>query len=147
VWEKVALDGSPQPNDGGRGGPDTTRPEGEGYVSLAHAWSGGPVPALSGYVLGARATAPGYARWIVAPQPGDLRWAQGQVPTPHGPLVSRWTRARGGFTLTVHGPRGTRGVVEVPRLGRRRAVYRDGRPAGTGRRFVVRGGATHTFAW
>ena len=37
---------------------------------------------------------PGFRRWMVAPQPGGLRLAQGQAPTPHGPIVSRWRRGR-----------------------------------------------------
>ena len=129
VWEKMALDGTPQPNYGGGQGLPTTRPEGEGYVSLAHAWSAGPVPALSHYVLGARDTGIGYDTWTVAPQLGDLHWAQGQVPTPHGPLVSRWRRGNHDsyFRLTVTAPKGTRGTVVIPLLGKPRTIARDGK--------------------
>ena len=69
LWEKVAFDGLPanyvplqKPVDPFSGGN-----LGAGWVSLAHGWGGGPVPALSGYVLGIRPTAPGFRRWIVAP--------------------------------------------------------------------------------
>ncbi len=111
VWESMQLDGLPK----------------SGGISLAHGWAGGPVPALSGYVLGIRPASPGYRHWIVAPQPGNLRWAQGQAPTPHGPVSSRWRRTRRSFKLTVVGPRGTSGVVEVPLLGRRKRISLDGK--------------------
>jgi hypothetical protein len=67
--------------------------------------------------------------WIVAPEPGNLHFAQGQAPTPHGPLASRWRRGGRSFKLTVVAPRGTSGVVEVPLLGRRRTVTIDGKAA------------------
>ncbi len=129
VWEKVGLDGLPQPNQPNTGGQPTNRPEGEGYVSLSHAWSSGPVSALSDFVLGVRATAPGFARWTVAPQVGDLRWAQGTMPTPRGRIVSRWRRGGGdsSFRLTVNAPRRTSGTVAVPLLGRARTIARNGR--------------------
>ncbi len=123
VWESMRLDGLPK----------------SGGISLAHGWAGGPVPALSGYILGIRPTAPGYHHWIVAPQPGNLHFAQGQAPTPHGPLASRWRRGGRSFKLTVVAPRGTSGVVEVPLLGRRRTVTIDGKAArGKRRGGVVR---------
>jgi alpha-L-rhamnosidase len=128
TWEKVGLDGLPQPNQANPGGVPTNRPEGEGYVSLAHAWSTGPVTALSEWVLGLRPTEPGYQRWIVDPQMGDLRWAQGQVGTPAGRLVSRWERGDGDrwLQLTVAAPRGTSGDVVVPLLGADRDIAMDG---------------------
>ncbi|WP_249188152.1 alpha-L-rhamnosidase C-terminal domain-containing protein [Nocardiopsis sp. MG754419] len=52
------------------------------------------VPALTEGVLGVRPTGPGYRRWRVAPEPADLAWAQGRVPTPGGGLAVRWARAR-----------------------------------------------------
>lgn len=111
VWESMRLDGMPK----------------SGGISLAHGWAGGPVPALSGYVLGIRPTAPGYRHWVVAPQPGDLRFAQGKAPTPHGPISSRWRRGGGSFKLTVVAPRGTSGVVEVPLIRRAHRVAVDGK--------------------
>jgi hypothetical protein len=163
TWEKVALDGDVQPNQPRKPGEPTTRDEGEGYVSLAHAWSGGPVPALSGYVLGARPAEAGFRTWVVAPQPGDLRWAQGQVPTPSGVLVSRWARGAKDrtFRLTVRAPAGTSGTVAVPLLGADRRIARDGRlvwargRAAGGARAERQGDAVrfeqgagrHTYAW
>ena len=60
--------------------------------SSAHAWSTGPTAALSDFVLGVSPARPGYGHWIIAPQRGGLKWAQGVVPTPHGSISVRWRR-------------------------------------------------------
>jgi alpha-L-rhamnosidase len=52
--------------------------------SLCHGWASGPTAWLSEYVLGVRPLAPGCARVQLAPQLGDLKWAEGSYPTPHG---------------------------------------------------------------
>jgi hypothetical protein len=162
-WERLALDGNPYRT----GLPPGAPPPGpgqvpEGNTSLAHGWGTGPVAALSGYVLGLQPASPGWATWTVAPQPTDLSWAQGQVGTPHGDLVSRWLRdADRTFWLTVRAPAGTSGTVAVPELGRSRTIAMDGkvvwtndRPAG-GVAATRQNGAvaftdvtgSHTFAW
>jgi hypothetical protein len=163
VWERMAFDGMPANYAPLQAPVDPFGASGAGNTSLAHGWAGGPVPALSGYVLGIRPTAPGYREWIVAPQPGDLRFAQGKAPTPRGSVASRWKRGRGGksFKLTVKAPKGTSGVVEVPLLGHSRTIaidgqiaWRRGRAVG-GVRAKREGDAvafsriegTHTFAW
>jgi hypothetical protein len=141
LWEKVGFSGLPASYEPLQAPVPFFSRTGAGFTSLAHGWSGGPVPALSGYVLGIRPTAPGYRSWIVAPQPGDLRFAQGQAPTQHGAIVSRWQRGHGdsSFKLTVIAPPNTTGVVEVPLLGGRRTIAIDGRIAWDGRH--ARGGA------
>ena len=98
-------------------------------ASLAHGWATAPVSALSSYVLGVQPASPGYRTWTIAPQTGGLAWAQGKVPTPAGPIVSRWKMGgRGGsFRLTVSAPRGTSGTVSVPLLGPESTVARNGR--------------------
>ncbi len=132
-------------------------------ASLAHGWGTGPVSSLSGYVLGARPVTAGYKTWVVAPQPGSLEWAQGQVPTPAGPLVSRWRHAtdNSSFQLSMAAPDGTTGSVVVPLFDRSRtiamdghAVWQDGAPVGNVTATAKDGavefsGVTgaHTFAW
>lgn len=134
-----------------------------GAQSWAHGWSSGSVSALSNYVLGIRPLTPGYATWIIAPELGNLHWTQGQVPTPHGRLVSRWARGRGNswFKLTIIAPRGTSGTVSIPTYRRSRTialdgriVWRNGKPAAGVRGLAGAGsvefeGLTgeHTFAW
>ncbi|NEB79168.1 alpha-L-rhamnosidase, partial [Streptomyces sp. SID14478] len=131
----------------------------DAYTSMAHGWSTGVLPALTHQLLGALPLSPGYATWQVRPNPGDVDWAQGQLPTPRGPLGVEWHTSRSGFTLTVRVPRGTQGSVALPgepgrlavRQGRR--VLWDGRKAGAhaarveqGRVTVTSLGAgTHTF--
>jgi alpha-L-rhamnosidase len=84
--------------------------------SLAHGWSTTPVSALSGYVLGVQPDTAGYATWTVQPHPGDLAWADGRVPTPHGAVDVRWSKTgvSGGFSMTVTAPKGTTGTIAVP---------------------------------
>ncbi|MBP0458569.1 alpha-L-rhamnosidase-related protein [Streptomyces montanisoli] len=133
----------------------------DAYTSCAHGWSTGVLPALTNQLLGAVPTAPGFAEWAVRPcPPASLSWAEGQLPTPHGPLTVRWDREDGGgLTLTVHAPHGTRGSVAVPvdgaatRVRAGRTVVWDGRRArvkgvsGDGSYVTVTGlgPGTHTF--
>ncbi|HJP72660.1 MAG TPA: alpha-L-rhamnosidase C-terminal domain-containing protein [Pseudonocardiaceae bacterium] len=84
------------------------------YTSMAHGWSTGVLPALTNELLGAAPTSPGFATWRVAPQPGDVAWARGVLPTPHGPLSVDWSVQRSGFRLSISAPRGTRGSVTLP---------------------------------
>lgn len=60
--------------------------------SLCHGWASGPTAWLSEYVLGVQPLAPGCTRIRVAPQLGDLAWAEGAYPTPRGPLKVRHDR-------------------------------------------------------
>jgi hypothetical protein len=115
--------------------------EGAG-TSAAHGWSTGVVPALTNCLLGVIPTGPGFATWIVQPHPGTVSWAQGQLPTPHGPLGVSWSTgsAGGRFTMTVIAPPGTTGDVAVPANGSAVQVRVDGllvfyKGKGIGRRF------------
>ena len=138
-WERIQLNGVPK----GGGLAD----------SSAHAWSTGPTPALSQYLLGVRPASPGFATWMVAPEPGPVTWAQGVVPTPRGPVSVRWRRrGRRSFVITVQAPAHTSGTVQIPLLGHRRTIARDGhlvRPSAVrGGYAVFRGVAgSHTWAW
>ena len=148
VWEKLNQDGA----------------DVDANASLAHGWASGPVSSLSGYLLGARPLSAGYKTWIIEPQPGgNVKWAQGRIPTPSGALVSRWRRGDGNssFTLTMAAPEGTSGTVVVPLLGRSQPIAMDGRVVwpkdgrASGVTAVERDGAvhfsgitgSHTFAW
>jgi alpha-L-rhamnosidase len=96
-------------------------------TSLAHGWASGPTSALSKYVLGVRPVQPGYKTWLIEPQPGDLFWAKGTVPTPYGPIEVKWKKASGGFALEVSVPAGTSGIVGVPTSSSTDAVTDNGR--------------------
>jgi hypothetical protein len=99
-WEFVMSDGLPN----------------RGFDSLAHAWGAGPTQILTEAVLGATSVDPGYATWVVKPQPTDLKWAQGVVPTPSGGLSVKWAQdtRKGKFHMEVAAPPGTSGEVWVP---------------------------------
>ncbi|WP_405589094.1 alpha-L-rhamnosidase C-terminal domain-containing protein [Streptomyces sp. NBC_01190] len=102
MWENVSgTDGTPGLGAG---------------TSLAHGWSTAPISALSGSVLGIQPTSPGYATWSVRPHPGDLAWAEGKAPTPHGAVQVSWAAERGvgQFAMSVTAPSGTSGTIAVP---------------------------------
>ncbi|HTJ66163.1 MAG TPA: alpha-L-rhamnosidase C-terminal domain-containing protein [Actinospica sp.] len=88
-------------------------------TSESHGWSTTPVSALSGYVLGAQPATAGYATWTVQPHPGDLAWAEGSVPTPHGAIGVDWAGESGvgQFSMQVTAPSGTSGTIAVPTYG------------------------------
>lgn len=128
MWEGVASDGTP-----GFGASE----------SLAHGWATMPVSALSGYVLGVQPTAAGFASWSVKPEPGDLSWAEGRVPTPHGAIGVSWSSADGGrlFGMRVTAPKGTEGVIAVPVSGAADPVVAvDGHVVWHGGRFSAAAG-------
>ncbi|WP_329113172.1 alpha-L-rhamnosidase-related protein [Streptomyces sp. NBC_01465] len=97
----------------------------DAYTSMAHGWSTGVLPALTHQLLGATPTSPGYATWEVRPNPASVAWAQGQLPTPHGPLGVEWTNGKESLTVTVRVPRSTAGTAALP-TGGQRVVVRDG---------------------
>jgi alpha-L-rhamnosidase len=107
------------------------------FTSLAHGWASGATSALSGYVLGVRPVTPGYKNWIVQPQPGNLQWAEGQAPTPYGPIAVKWGISSGRLVMEVSAPAGTRGTLAVPKSNAAgtlmlngKPVWQSGRPVG-----------------
>jgi alpha-L-rhamnosidase len=100
LWEKLGQDGNITDSN----------------ASLAHGWATAPVSAFDSYLLGATPVDPGYSTWQVKPQPGDLGWAEGQVPTADGTLGVKWAQntGNGSFHMQVASPSGTGGQVWVP---------------------------------
>jgi hypothetical protein len=64
--------------------------------SLCHGWASGPTAWLSETVLGVQPLEPGCRRVRVAPQLGYLKWAEGDYPTPFGPIHVRHERGADG---------------------------------------------------
>jgi len=60
--------------------------------SLCHGWASGPTAWLSQHVLGVVPLEPGCKRVRITPALGDLLWAEGSYPTPHGPIRIRHER-------------------------------------------------------
>ena len=100
LWEFVLANGLPS----------------RGFDSLAHAWGAGPTQVLTEALIGATPIDPGYETFQVKPQPVDIEWAQGQVPTAFGPMTVKWAQDNdtGMFHLEVVAPFGTDGEVWVP---------------------------------
>ena len=57
--------------------------------SLCHGWSSGPASWLIRHVLGVTPASPGFREVNFDPFLGDLDWAEGTVPTPHGVISVR----------------------------------------------------------
>ncbi|HEY4457044.1 MAG TPA: alpha-L-rhamnosidase C-terminal domain-containing protein [Pseudonocardiaceae bacterium] len=114
------------------------------FTSLAHGWAAAPTVALTNDTLGVTPTSGGYATFDVTPHPGDLTWAQGTVPTPHGPINASWQTNSGGFTLHTNVPRSTTARLAVPTSGARSIVRLDGRVVWDGQHAVGGAHATGT---
>ncbi|MDF2440384.1 MAG: hypothetical protein JWN98_1368 [Abditibacteriota bacterium] len=81
--------------------------------SLCHGWAAGPTAWLSEHVLGLRVLEPGAAKVLCAPHLGDLEWAEGAYPTPHGTITVRHERrADGHITSRIEAPPGVEIVHE-----------------------------------
>jgi alpha-L-rhamnosidase len=78
--------------------------------SLCHGWASAPTSHLPGFILGVRPTEPGFKRFTVSPNPGDLVWAKGVIPTPHGSIEIEWSKEE----LTIVVPEGTIADVSLP---------------------------------
>lgn len=80
----------------------------KGYrKSLCHGWASGPTAWLSEYVLGIIPLEPGMKKIKIAPNLGDLEWAEGTFPTPYGIIrVSHRKTITGTVVSKIHVPKG-----------------------------------------
>jgi alpha-L-rhamnosidase len=77
--------------------------------SLCHGWASGPTAWMSEHVLGIQVIEPGCTKIRVEPHLGDLQWAEGTFPTPHGVIrVRHEKKADGQVRSRVDAPRGVR---------------------------------------
>ena len=79
-----------------------------GYeTSQCHGWSCGPAIWLLNAVLGITPAEPGFRAFHFRPRLGDLDWAEGALPTPHGDIRVRLERRPGQKPLArLHAPAG-----------------------------------------
>jgi len=91
-----------------------------------HAWGAAPANLLPRYVLGAQPLAPGWQRASIRPNPGELRFASGKVPTPRGPILVDWKRGDT-FKLSLNLPKGVAARVELPSVTGATQVLADGK--------------------
>lgn len=82
------------------------------FVSLCHGWSAGATSYLTERVLGVQPTTGGFKTFTVRPDLGDLRWAEGKVPTPHGVVAARVDREGSEMVLKLTVPAGTMATVQ-----------------------------------
>ena len=80
---------------------------------LCHGWSAGPTRHLSAEFLGVRPVAGG-PKVRIAPQPVDLKWARGIVPTPYGNVEVDWKREQHRFAMRMRIPEGMTAEVIAP---------------------------------
>jgi hypothetical protein len=82
--------------------------------SHCHGWSAAPTFFLSQYVLGVQPLEPGYQHVLLAPRPGNLKWAQGRVPTPYGVIESSWCSGKNEFELIAKLPVRKAVTIDLP---------------------------------
>jgi len=82
----------------------------QGYRhSFCHGWASGPTAWLTEYVLGVRVEEPGCRTLRISPNLGDLEWAEGAYPTPHGIVEIRHEKLADGTVSTrIEAPAGVR---------------------------------------
>lgn len=81
--------------------------------SLCHGWSALPAYLYQAYLLGIRPTAPGFSTFEINPIFGILPSAEGQVPTPAGPIHIAWEKAGDGYAGKLsHPPKLTPVILE-----------------------------------
>jgi hypothetical protein len=86
----------------------------EPTASLCHGFSATPVYQLSTEVLGVAPLEPGFTRFAIAPQPIDLEWARGVVPTVRGDIAVAWERKGKAIAIDVEIPEGTEAILIAP---------------------------------
>jgi hypothetical protein len=83
--------------------------------SYDHGWSSGAAPALTNYILGVTPVTPGFGTYLAEPHLADLKWAGGDVPTPHGTIHFQWAIGGGKLTAKVVAP--VPGRIALPDYG------------------------------
>jgi len=82
--------------------------------SDSHAWAAWPALEYIISVLGIRPAAPGWRGARLAPQVGGLDWAQGEAPSPHGPIRVEWRKTGGRLRFIADVPAGLATQVALP---------------------------------
>jgi alpha-L-rhamnosidase len=78
-----------------------------------HAWGAAPANLLARYLLGAEPLSPGWSRALIRPHLGNLKSAEGKIPTPKGPLQILWKNGST-FKMSVKLPPGISAKLELP---------------------------------
>ncbi|MDG1242819.1 MAG: alpha-L-rhamnosidase C-terminal domain-containing protein [Opitutae bacterium] len=84
--------------------------------TINHSWSGGPLTLLSSIVAGIRPLEPGWNRFIVQPQPGDLTQIRCSLQAPQGMVRLEAELAEGNWQLNLTVPAGCVAVLDLSGL-------------------------------
>ena len=99
-WDSMLPDGSINPGQ---------------MTSFNHYALGAVADWMHRVVAGLSPLEPGYARSLIAPQPGGgLSWARSALETPHGPLAVHWRLQDGVLVVDATVPDGTTAVLRLP---------------------------------
>lgn len=75
--------------------------------SLCHGWASGPTAWMSEHILGIKILEPGCSKVAIDANLGNLEWAEGTYPTPHGIIYVKHTRRKDGtIDSEIKAPRG-----------------------------------------
>ena len=75
--------------------------------SFCHGWASGPTAWLSQHILGVEPASPGFKTVRIRPHLGNLKWVEGDFPTPYGIIhVTHSRRPDGQVSSTVELPEG-----------------------------------------
>jgi len=88
-----------------------------GDASRCHPYGSGPAFICHDYILGVRATQPGYRDIVIRPRACGLTEAHGRVPTPQGPVTIGWRREDYRWRVEVELPERFSATVTLPLSG------------------------------
>lgn len=74
------------------------------FNSAAHGWSGWITYILQAYVLGIKASEPGFKKTVIDPQSGPLKNIRGVMPTPYGDIAVKITIDQINYSIHVDHP-------------------------------------------
>jgi hypothetical protein len=99
-------------------------------ATTSHAWCSGPTALLPQKVLGVEPVSAGWKTFSVKPNPCDLKWAKGIVPTPYGAISVDWKEdEKGTFSLYVLVPENTSAEIAVSGTDQQK-ISINGKPMG-----------------
>ncbi len=92
-----------------------------------HIWGAAPGNIIPRYLMGIRPLEPGYVKALIAPQPGNLKYAEITVPTVKGEISENIQQKPDSALLSVTIPAGIHAVIRLPRAWRKaRKIMFDG---------------------
>ena len=93
-----------------------------------HPWGAAPANLLPRFILGAEPLTPGWKQASIHPQPGNLSFAKGKIPTPLGPITVDWEN-KSSFRLKLTLPGAMTARLKLPAPPSSKGVMINGKPA------------------